>query len=346
MSSPNPVPADRKIRIGLIGCGEQHDRPRWPICSKNPSVEIVGLVEPSADSLARIPRAPTPARRDLRPSPPTTRCSARSGPTRSRSALPTPSTSSRSWPRSSRAATSSSRSRWSRPSPTRGEVIRLAEAAGRIVLVSYQRHYQPAFRLMKQTIDSGMIGEVQFVNALQNQKWYVNQKAAQRWRIRKELSGGGQLNDSGSHLIDILLYATGLAPETVYCQQEFFDLEVDVNSGMSIRFTNGAIGSLAIVGNAPGSRRVGLGGHHHLRLAGRDLLPSDGELRPSAGNRGPTPVEGGARGGRRDAGRLGARRQLHRRDPGRRRPSRRRRSAGSGSPSYPRPPGARPRRAR
>ena len=34
-----------------------------------------------------------------------------------------------------------------------------------------------------------------------------------KWRQSMALSGGGQLNDSGSHLIDILLWTTGLAAD-------------------------------------------------------------------------------------------------------------------------------------
>ncbi|HUX87851.1 MAG TPA: Gfo/Idh/MocA family oxidoreductase, partial [Chloroflexota bacterium] len=132
------------------------------------------------------------------------------------------------------------------------DAIRQSRHVGRHLLVSYQRHYAPVFRRMRQLIGDGQIGTVRFVQALQNQNWYQRQKAANRWRIVPELSGGGQLNDSGSHLIDILLHVTGLTVESVFCRQERLDLDVDVNSALTLGFTNGAIGSLAIVGDAPG----------------------------------------------------------------------------------------------
>jgi predicted dehydrogenase len=242
--------ADRKIRIGLIGCGSNMTVHAGRLL-EDPRVEIAGLAEPSEASLAafrerRPPLAGVPAfashhdmLREIRPdaveiSTPHTLhfeqivASLEAG---CHVLVEKPMVSSAAHAR---------------------EVIRLAEALKKVVLVSYQRRYQPAFRLMRQIIASGSIGEVQFVNALQNQQWYRGQKAAQRWRIRKALSGGGQLNDSGSHLVDALLFVTDLAPETVYCQQDFFDLEVDVNSAMTIRFAGGAMGNLAIVGNAPG----------------------------------------------------------------------------------------------
>jgi predicted dehydrogenase len=133
-------------------------------------------------------------------------------------------------------------------------VLKARDAAGKVVLVSYQRHTQPTFVKIKELIDAGTIGEIQFVQALQNQMWYASKFRTPElpWRVKKELSGGGQLNDSGSHLIDILLHVTGLEPEVVFATQQSFKLEVDVNSAISVRFKGGAAGSIAIVGQAPG----------------------------------------------------------------------------------------------
>ncbi len=120
---------------------------------------------------------------------------------------------------------------------------------GKVGLVAYQRHYSPQFRYIKQTIESGMAGQVQFVSALQCQGWYRGTKGT--WRQDPALSGGGQLNDSGSHLVDIILWTTGLNAHTVTAFMEYFDSKVDINSALSIRFDNGALGNLSVVGNAP-----------------------------------------------------------------------------------------------
>lgn len=130
-------------------------------------------------------------------------------------------------------------------------VIAARDKAGKVVLVSYQRHYQHAFLVMKQAIDQGLLGTLQYVDLQQNQNWYNGQKAANRWRVHKELSGGGQLNDSGSHIVDILLYVTGLEPEKVYAVQQNFDMGLDINSAVTVTFKGGATGCLSIVGHAP-----------------------------------------------------------------------------------------------
>jgi predicted dehydrogenase len=134
------------------------------------------------------------------------------------------------------------------------QVIRTRDQAGKIVLVSYQRHTQPTFVKMKQLIDDGAIVTVEFIQALQNQMWYASKFRTPElpWRVHKEISGGGQLNDSGSHLVDILLYVTGQEPEVVFATQQSFKLEVDVNSAIAVKFTDGAAGNVSIVGQAPG----------------------------------------------------------------------------------------------
>ena len=130
-------------------------------------------------------------------------------------------------------------------------VIAKRDATKKIVLVSYQRHYQRAFLTMKAAIDGGLIGDVQFVELQQNQNWYQGQKKADRWRSHKDMSGGGQLNDSGSHIVDIMLYITGLIPQRVFASQQNFDMGIDINSAMTVEFRGGVRGNLSIVGNAP-----------------------------------------------------------------------------------------------
>ena len=114
------------------------------------------------------------------------------------------------------------------------QVIRRARETERILMVSYQRHLEPVYRFVRNQVRAGELGQVQFVSALQDQGWYRAQQG--QWRQDPALSGGGQLNDSGSHLLDIVLWMTGLAVEEVQAWMDSFDTEVDVNSAMSLRF--------------------------------------------------------------------------------------------------------------
>jgi predicted dehydrogenase len=129
------------------------------------------------------------------------------------------------------------------------QVIAKAEEVGRVLMVAYQRHLAPQYRYIRNQIMAGELGEIQFISALQDQAWYRGTRGS--WRQQLSLSGGGQLNDSGSHLLDIILWMTGLEVEQVHAYLENFESEVDINAALSLRFRNGAMGNLSVVGNSP-----------------------------------------------------------------------------------------------
>jgi predicted dehydrogenase len=129
-------------------------------------------------------------------------------------------------------------------------LLKKIDETGKIVGLAYQRHGQPEFRYIREKIASGEFGEVQFINALQQQGWAKG--TAGSWRQDPALSGGGQINDSGSHLLDIVLWTTGLAPEKVAAFMDNRGTPVDINSALSIKFTNGAHGNISVVGDAAG----------------------------------------------------------------------------------------------
>lgn len=121
--------------------------------------------------------------------------------------------------------------------------------SGKVLMVSYQRHFQGPYVYVREQIEQGAVGQVQYIAALQSQNWLRSQRG--KWRQCKALSGGGQLNDSGSHLVDIMLWTTGLVAESVFAYVQSYDTEVDIDSALSLRFSNGAMGSIAIVADSP-----------------------------------------------------------------------------------------------
>ena len=129
-------------------------------------------------------------------------------------------------------------------------LLKKIEETGKVVGLGYQRHSMPQFRYIKEKIASGEFGEVQFINALQQQGWAKGTVGS--WRQDPALSGGGQINDSGSHLLDIVLWTTGLAPKEVAAFMDNRGTPVDINSALSIKFTNGAHGNISVVGDAAG----------------------------------------------------------------------------------------------
>ena len=129
-------------------------------------------------------------------------------------------------------------------------LLKKIDETGKVVGLAYQRHAMPQFRYIKEKIASGEFGQVQFINALQQQGWAKGTKGS--WRQDPALSGGGQINDSGSHLLDIVLWTTGLAPDKVAAFIDNRGTPVDINSALTIKFTNGAQGTISVVGDAAG----------------------------------------------------------------------------------------------
>jgi len=130
------------------------------------------------------------------------------------------------------------------------DIVRKVRETGLVLGLAYQRHYGGEYRYVRQAIADGRIGKLQTVQCFQCQGWKEGTKGS--WRQDPALSGGGQLNDSGSHLVDIMLWMTGLAAETVSAQIDHCGTPVDINSALSIRFTSGAVGTLTVVGDYPG----------------------------------------------------------------------------------------------
>lgn len=162
-------------------------------------------------------------------------------------------------------------------------LIDRAQQERRVLMVSYQRHFDPNFRYMRDQIAKGALGEVQFVQAIQSQEWLRGTKGT--WRQTMALSGGGQLNDSGSHLVDIVMWVTGMKVKTVFAKIEYFGAEVDINSSLSMEFENGALGSMSVIGNAPSWYEdhsiVGSKGALYLRQ-GIGLIHQDATGKPVA----------------------------------------------------------------
>jgi len=129
-------------------------------------------------------------------------------------------------------------------------VIEKSQQKKRILMLAYQRHFFPAFRSARKLVAGGKIGRVTYVAALQGQEWLLGTRGS--WRQNPKLSGGGQLNDSASHLFDIILWVSDLQPAQVYAKIDNRGARVDINSSLTVGFKGGAVASIAVVGDAPG----------------------------------------------------------------------------------------------
>ncbi len=112
------------------------------------------------------------------------------------------------------------------------DLIDTARQRDRVLQVGYQRRFHPAFAEITRIVESGRIGEVHAANAVLSQDWIDLQRDT--WRANPSLSGGGQLYDSGSHLLDALLWTTGTEPRSVSAQMEFDSPGVDTDAALAL----------------------------------------------------------------------------------------------------------------
>lgn len=129
------------------------------------------------------------------------------------------------------------------------EVIAEAARRGVILTVGYQRHVQPEFLHVRDVVASGGIGRLVYVSALLFQNWYG--LSERTWRRESEFSDGGALVDSGSHIVDMLLFISGQQPTEVFCHMDNCGLGVDINTSTSIRFAEQLIANIDVVGRSP-----------------------------------------------------------------------------------------------
>ena len=117
----------------------------------------------------------------------------------------------------------------------------------------YQRHYEDTYITGRRAIAEGLIGNLKKFEVYMAQRW-----GAGGWRGDPRFSGGGQPNDSGSHLQDIFLWMTNALPAEVYgtTDMKFEDNDgnlvpkfVEINSYSDVKLNNGAEGTITILGN-------------------------------------------------------------------------------------------------
>jgi predicted dehydrogenase len=123
--------------------------------------------------------------------------------------------------------------------------IDLAATHGRVLAIGYQRHGQAQFRQARELVTSGTLGDIRLISVLIAQDCIEHFIPGSSWRADPALSGGGHFIDTGSHIVDQMLWISDLEPERVYAEIDNFGTDVDVITAASIKFTNGARATFA-----------------------------------------------------------------------------------------------------
>ncbi len=129
------------------------------------------------------------------------------------------------------------------------EIEARASASGLTVMVNYQRRLDPAYNYVRDAIANGDIGELRTVSINCGQSW--DKYTREGWRQVPELSGGGMLMDTGSHMVHVLLWLADQQPARVTARVDYLGRPVDINSYTTITFADGAQGQLTVLGDLP-----------------------------------------------------------------------------------------------
>jgi UDP-N-acetyl-2-amino-2-deoxyglucuronate dehydrogenase len=130
--------------------------------------------------------------------------------------------------------------------------------------VFYEMRYAPAHAKARELIQAGAIGNIigiQIQTLIDKPLTYWHSgytgRSINPWRGIKAQAGGGVLLMNTSHLIDALIYVTGLTVTSVSAEIGTLvaNVEVEDMASATLRFDNGAIGSLIAGAHITGANK-------------------------------------------------------------------------------------------
>lgn len=143
-------------------------------------------------------------------------------------------------------------------------LIALSEGRKLALGVFYEMRYAPAHAIVRELIQSDAIGKitgVQIQTLIDKPLTYWESgytgRSVNPWRGIKTQAGGGVLLMNTSHLLDALMYVTGLTVTSVAAEVGTLvgNIEVEDMASAALRFDNGAIGSLLAGAHIHGARQ-------------------------------------------------------------------------------------------
>jgi predicted dehydrogenase len=120
---------------------------------------------------------------------------------------------------------------------------------GKILTIGYNTPCTPAFRYLRDVVRNKELGKLETVTGWLTQNWRNGTRGS--WRQDPSLSGGGQMYDSGAHLFNSLVWTVEQPIAEVFAFVDNMDTPVDINGTVNIRFADGTLAVITIVGNCP-----------------------------------------------------------------------------------------------
>ncbi|MGQ0532396.1 MAG: Gfo/Idh/MocA family protein [Caulobacteraceae bacterium] len=114
-----------------------------------------------------------------------------------------------------------------------------AQQHKRVVKVGFNHRFHPSFLKARAIVDSGVLGPIMFVRGRYGHGGRVGYE--KEWRFDKPRSGGGELLDQGSHLIDLARWFAGDDLTLAYAHTPtfFWDAKVEDNAFVALTAPEG-----------------------------------------------------------------------------------------------------------
>lgn len=119
-------------------------------------------------------------------------------------------------------------------------VLAAVTRMGVIVKVGFNHRFHPALLKARAIVDSGALGPLLYIRGRYGHGGRVGYD--KEWRCLPEVSGGGELIDQGSHLIDLSRWFLGDFTEVFgFAPTYFWNVSVDDNCFVGLRTATGAV---------------------------------------------------------------------------------------------------------
>jgi predicted dehydrogenase len=119
-------------------------------------------------------------------------------------------------------------------------VIEAVERRGLVAKVGYNHRFHPSIQRAKAMFDAGAIGDLLYTRARYGHGGRLGYEG--EWRADPRASGGGELLDQGSHLIDLSRWLGGeVVNVTGHLATYFWPMQVEDNAFVLLTFSGGQV---------------------------------------------------------------------------------------------------------